>query len=183
MEQLARRAQGGDPRAFDRLASAVSPRVRRWALAHVDSADDAEDVLQEVLLKIHRALPNFSFGSRFSTWIYTVTRSAAADWHRKRHRRATLFAAHAQALPHSEQPGLSLDQSRPSAAVRQAFRRLPNRQREVFDLADLQGLPLTEIAEMLNLNATTTRVHLHRARAAIRAQVLGTEPALVEDRK
>ena len=54
-------------------------------------------------------------------------------------------------------------------------------QREVFDLADLQGIPLTDIAEMLGLSAVTARVHLHRARAAIRARILAESPALVED--
>jgi RNA polymerase sigma-70 factor (ECF subfamily) len=61
------------------------------------------------------------------------------------------------------------------------FRRLPNRQREVFDLADLQGKTLNEIAEVLTMNPVTVRVHLHRARAAIRSRILQTDAALVED--
>ena len=175
------KAQRGDERAFERLVAEVRPRVRRWAAAHVDSVDDAEDIVQTVLLKAHRGLAEFNFSSRFSTWLYAVTRRAAADWHRKRHRRGTLLEVRADPVEPAFQTRLRVDEQRLSAAVRTAFRSLPNRQREVFDLADLQGVPLTEIAEMLNMNPVTARVHLHRARATIRARVLAQSPALVED--
>ena len=182
MEQLVRQAQGGDKRAFDRLAQTIRPRVRRWVLAHVDSSDDAEDIVQDVLLKMHRGLREFAHGSRVSTWLYAVTRRAAADWHRKRHRRAVLMEQKAEGPTVAVQADLPVDQARLSLAVMEAFRLLPGRQREIFDLADLQGIPLTEIAEMLNMNAVTARVHLHRARTAIRTRVLREHPALVEDR-
>ena len=176
-----RRAQAGDERAFDRLAAALRPRVQRWVMAQVDSADDAEDIVQDVLLKMHRGLVEFAHGSRVSTWLFAVTRRATADWHRKRHRRAILLEQRADQPTVSVQPDLPLDQDRLSAEVRHAFRALPGRQREVFDLADLQGIPLNDIAEMLNMNPVTARVHLHRARAAVRAHVLRLHPALVED--
>lgn len=181
IEDLVRHAQAGDERAFDRLATALRPRVRRWVLAQVDSADDAEDIVQDVLLKMHRGLREFEHGSRVSTWLFAVTRRATADWHRKRHRRVSLLSARAEPPAVSRQPELPVDQDRLSSEVRTAFRALPGRQREIFDLADLQGIPLNEIAQMLNVNPVTARVHLHRARAAIRAHVLRLLPALVED--
>jgi RNA polymerase sigma-70 factor (ECF subfamily) len=180
LERLARAAQRGQPRAFDRLAEALLPRLRRWALAHVSSGDEADDIAQEVLLKAHRSLADFGFESRITTWLYAVTRRTAADWHRKRHRRETLMVEHFEA-PGESAPGPDLDTLALTELVRREYRRLPNRQREVFDLADLQGIPLTEIAEMLNLSPITARVHLHRARAAIRSRILESHAALVED--
>jgi RNA polymerase sigma factor (sigma-70 family) len=181
LERLVLSAQAGDPRAFDRLAAAVLPRVRRWALAHVQSADDAEDIAQEVLLKTHRALKGFAFGSRVTTWLYAVTRRTAADFHRKRNRRARLFEAHAQPRLVPDEATPDPDRAQLTEQVLHAFRTLPNRQREIFDLADLQGIPLNEVAELLEMKAVTARVHLHRARTAIRSQVLKEHPALVED--
>jgi RNA polymerase sigma-70 factor (ECF subfamily) len=181
LESLVRAAQGGQARAFDRLATALLPRLRRWALAHVSSPDDAEDIAQEALVKTHRYLGDFVFGSRFTTWAYAVTRRAAADWHRKRHRRVRLMEARLDPPADSIAPTLPLDEQALADLVQREFRRLPGRQREVFDLADLQGIPLTEIAEMLKLNPITARVHLHRARATIRSRILQTHPALVED--
>lgn len=181
LERLVRRAQAGEPRAFDRLATALLPRVRRWALAHVQSADDAEDIAQEVLLKTHRALTGFSFGSSITTWLYSVTRRTAADFHRKRNRRARLLEARSEPRQISEAMVTDPDRAQLTEQVLLAFRLLPNRQREVFDLADLQGIPLHEVAELLDLEPVTARVHLHRARAAIRTRILQEHPALVED--
>ena len=176
-----RAAQRGQPRAFDRLADALLPRLRRWALAHVASGDDADDIAQEVLLKTHRSLSGFGFESRFTTWLYAVTRRTAADWHRKRQRRTRLMEAQFEPPRETAIRGAELDSQALTDLVHREYRQLPNRQREVFDLADLQGIPLTEIAEMLNMSPITARVHLHRARASIRSRILESHPALVED--
>ena len=176
-----RAAQRGQPRAFDRLADALLPRLRRWALAHVASGDDADDIAQEVLLKTHRSLSGFGFESRFTTWVYAVTRRTAADWHRKRHRRKRLMEEQFEPPRETAIRGAELDSQALTDLVHREYRQLPNRQREVFDLADLQGIPLTEIAEMLEMSPITARVHLHRARASIRSRILESHPALVED--
>jgi RNA polymerase sigma factor (sigma-70 family) len=181
LERLALEAQAGDARAFDRLAAAVLPRVRRWALAHVQSADDAEDIAQEVLLKTHRALGSFAFGSRLTTWLYSVTRRTAADWHRKRLRRVRLLDERSEPQPAAVSATDALEHAQLTSEVMRVFRSLPNRQREVFDLADLQGIALTEVAQLLQMNPVTARVHLHRARAAIRSRIIEQHPAMVED--
>ncbi|MGH7461121.1 MAG: RNA polymerase sigma factor, partial [Longimicrobiales bacterium] len=96
-DRLAWEARNGRARAFDRLAEALLPRVQRWATALVGSPDDADDIAQEVLLKTHRALGSFAFGSRVTTWVYAVARRTAADYHRKHNRRARLISALAMA--------------------------------------------------------------------------------------
>jgi RNA polymerase sigma-70 factor, ECF subfamily len=181
LDGLVRRAQAGEARAFDRLGRALLPRIRRWAAAHVESADDADDIAQDVLLKAHRMLSAFAFESRFTTWLYAITRRAAADWHRKRGRRARLQALRLEPAEDAPPSSSTADRQRLTERVLSEFRRLPSRQREVFDLADLQGKSLAEIAEMLAMNPVTVRVHLHRARSAIRSRILQTDAALVED--
>lgn len=181
LEQLARDAQGGRARAFDRLAHALRPLLRRWALALVGSPDEAEDIAQEALLKVHRGLGRFAFGSRVSTWAYAVTRRAAADHHRKKHRRKRLLESRTEIAEPSHLVLRDQDSAALSDLVYAEYRRLPGRQREVFDLADLQGRPVEEIAALLSLNAVTVRVHLHRARAAIRGRIMSSHPELVED--
>jgi RNA polymerase sigma-70 factor (ECF subfamily) len=180
LEQLAWEARNGRARAFDRLAEALLPRVQRWAMALVGSPDDADDVAQEVLLKMHRALKGFAFGSRVTTWVYAVTRRTAADYHRKRNRRARLLSVYVQ--PAAAEIEEHSDQRELSELVYSEYRKLPGRQREIFDLADLQGLLLEDIAQLLELHPTTVRVHLHRARKAIRSRIISSHAALVEDR-
>ena len=65
--------------------------------------------------------------------------------------------------------------------VRTFFGELPPRQREVFDLADLQGLPSTEIAARLGIEPVSVRAHLFKARRALRARILEAHPLLAED--
>lgn len=177
----ARRAQRGDELALERLLRAVRPRVFRWALIYTGSPDDAEDVAQAALLRAQSALAGFGFHARVTTWLYSITRSVAADARRTRRRRTALLATQVYEAPRSREE--SIDSQRLVELVRAHFAQLPVRQREVFDLVDLQGHTPAEVAEMLALNPATVRVHLLRARRTVRERMLQLRPALVADRK
>jgi RNA polymerase sigma-70 factor, ECF subfamily len=181
IEDWARRAQRGDHLALAQLLRAVRPRVFRWALVQTGSPDDAEDITQAALLRAQRGLPEFGFAARFTTWLYSVTRSVAADARRTHRRRAELLSRRAPAAE-SNTAEPKLDERRLLELVREQLDALPVRQREVFDLVDLQGRAATDVAELLALDAATVRVHLLRARRTIRTRILERNPALVEDR-
>jgi RNA polymerase sigma factor (sigma-70 family) len=177
-------AQAGDGRAFDDLVRRYYERIYRWAVARTGDRDDAEDVTQEALLRLHRHLPGFDGRSRFSTWLYQVTRSAAADLHRRRTRRARLALrvkrdSPAAIDPRGREP--ATDERRASDLVKTYLEKLSERQREVFDLVDLQGFSTVEVSEMLEMEPVTVRSHLFRARKAIREKILESCPELVED--
>ncbi len=180
---LVRKAQAGDESAFERLVRLYYERVHRWALAKTGDRDDADDVAQEALLRMHRGLANFDGRSRFTTWMYQVTRSAAADLHRRRSRRRRLGAQlEARTLGESQEapPEGELDHRRVAGLVRAFLEELSERQREVFDLIDLQGFGSSEVGAMLGMEPVTVRSHLLRARRAIRARILESHPELVE---
>jgi RNA polymerase sigma-70 factor (ECF subfamily) len=105
-----------------------------------------------------------------------VTWNAAATRRRLRwaRRRASLAELDARAQPADEEPPLDerVDARRLAGLARAALAELPARQRAVFDLADLQGHSPAEVAELLGMNPVTVRVHLMRARRAVRARVL-----------
>lgn len=181
-QELVRRAQAGDETAFERLVRDHYRTVHRWALARTGDADDADDVVQEVLLRLHRGLGRFDGRARFTTWLYQVTRNAAAEMLRRRGRRARLSAKLAREdAPHSD-PEDAADRAdaEVAEAVRTFFVELSDRQREVFDLVDLQGFSPAEVGRMLELEAVTVRSHLFRARAAIRKRILEVHPELME---
>ncbi|MGH7502743.1 MAG: RNA polymerase sigma factor [Longimicrobiales bacterium] len=180
VEGLARRARAGDGRAMERLLAEVYPRVARWARTQGLGEDDVEDVTQAALIAAYRALPAFRFESRFETWLYRIVRRAVADWRRRQASWGRESVGEVGAL--GVMPGESADEARLSRVVRRAFEGLPARQREVFDLVELQGRSTEEVAELLSLAASTVRVHLLRARRAIRRRVLERDAALVEDR-
>lgn len=175
-------ADQGDDEAWSRLLRAVHPRVYRWALGLCGDPDEADDITQDALVRLYRHLPGFAGRSRFTVWLYRLTWNAAAARRRQAwwRRRAPLrLAQSAVTEPRTgEDPGDCIDTTRAAALVRAAFIELPPRQRAIFDLADLQGYAPVEIAELLGMNPATVRVHLLKARRAVRAKLLQWAPAL-----
>ena len=180
---LIRGARAGDGTAFEDLVRRYYGQIYRWAVARTGDRDDAEDVTQETLLRLHRHLSSFDSRSRFSTWLYQVTRSAAADLHRKRARRERLALRVKRHTPVAVDPRgdeVVTDERRASDLVKTFLEELSERQREVFDLVDLQGFSTVEVSEMLRMEPVTVRSHLFRARKAIRKKILAARPELVE---
>ena len=174
-EELIARAQRGDPAAFRELVDRWYARIYRWAVGHVGDFDDADDVTQQVLVRLHLGLGRFRGGARFSTWLYQVTRNAALDIHRRQARRARAMERMqrlADAPAEAAGPVADVEQREMLDAARAALARLPGRQREVFDLVELQGYEAHEAAGLLGVSAATARTHLFRARRAVRAAML-----------
>ena len=178
---LIRRAQAGDPDAFERLVREYRDRIFRWALVRTGDVDDAEDATQEALVRVHRGLRKYRGESRFETWLYSVTRSAAADITRRRKGTRNMkarFSRLAESGSTADSAGL-LDRvaARQLAEhVRGFLEQLPPRQREAVDLVDLQGLEPGEAAALLGSNPATLRTHLFRGRRALRCRLLDLSP-------
>ncbi|HET7791466.1 MAG TPA: RNA polymerase sigma factor [Gemmatimonadales bacterium] len=183
---LLRRAQAGDAAARDELLGHCHATVYRWAVMHTGDADDAEDVAQEVLVRLDRSLGSYSGRARFTTWLYQVTRNASVGFGRRiasRLRLARGFARERSAIaPPAEDPVARLQESHIGRLVTGLFRRLPAKQREVFYLADIEGLGPQETAERLGMNPVTARAHLFRARRALRTWILEEHPEVAEER-
>ena len=175
LDDLARAASAGDEEAFDRLVRRVYTRIHRWALVRIGDADDAEDVTQAVLLRLHGNLGRWRGDSRFTTWLYRITANEASSWRRKALRRARWMVRDDAALERSVDrlmgPSEALDRKRTVELVTAFFRELPTRQREICDLVDFQGYEPTEVAKMLDMNPNTVRANLFKARRTIRERV------------
>ncbi len=174
--ELADRARGGEREALGRLAGALRPLVCRWALVMTGDPDDAEDVAQLVMMKMVTSIGGFDGRSRVTSWLYRITRNASLDYRRKQQRDRRLAerverlgraAARRVADPLDE-----IEMKRTLGLIRSFLAELPATQREVFDLVDLQGLKPIEAAEVLEMNPSTLRVQLLRARRRMRAEML-----------
>lgn len=182
---LVERARRGDETAFGDLVRLWYAQIFRWALARVGDLDDAEDVTQDAVVRLERAIQTYEGRSSFSTWLYQVVGSVALDHGRRRTRRATVDLRHARDEPTATDPRRDrldrMQREEAVALVRSYFRELPPQQRQVFDLVDLQGHAPSEVSDLMNLAPATVRAHLFRARRAIRERVLAARPELVED--
>jgi len=184
---LVRRAQAGDATARDELLRHCHPIVYRWALVHTGDPDDADDVAQEVLVRRSTRLDRYAGRSRFTTWLYQVTRNAAIGFGRRlasglrlAHHMARRWEAESVGR---EDPVGRVQESQVRQIVTELFRRLPARQREVFHLTEVEGLAAREIAERLGMSPVTVRAHLFRARRALRTKILARHPELAEGRE
>ena len=173
---LAQRAAKGEREALGRLAGALRPLICRWALVMTGDPNDAEDVAQLVLMKMLTSMEGFDGRSRVTSWVYRITRNASLD-HQRRRKQDQRLAEKAEWLARAEPPRLDdplddIEMKRTLRLIRTLLRELPMRQREVFDLVDLQGLEPKEAAELLEMNPNTLRVHLLRARRRMRGEML-----------
>ncbi len=183
VEALVERAQGGDSTAFESLVRHCYQQIYRWAWVQTGDPDDADDVTQEVLVVLHRKLKTYTGRARFSSWLFQVTRNAALQHGRKVGRVARLKrrASEVSVADSDAADGITqLDGAHAAEVVRTLFQGLPIRQREVFDLADLQGFSPSEIGRMLGMKAVTVRANLCKARRALRGAILERHPELVE---
>jgi RNA polymerase sigma-70 factor (ECF subfamily) len=180
--RLVSKAQSGDPEALRTLVSRAYPLVHRWALVRTGDVTEADDLTQDVLVQVIRRLEAYGGTSKFTTWLYTVTRHAAADRFRKERRRQRATEdprAVARATPDAPpDPTEAPDRAHVGDVVRTFFQELPPRQREVFDLGDLQGFTSVEIADRLGIAPVSVRAHLFKARRTLRARILERHPEL-----
>ena len=173
----------GDDAAFDTLARRVRDRVRAWAGRLVGDSDEAEDVAQVVLVRMHERLHEFEGRSRFATWLYRITRNVAIERHRLEERRTALLARELAAADddsHCDTIGERDDGLRLQQLVAAHFGELSPRQREVFEMVELRGVSVSDVAARLGIEATTVRVLLLRARRTIRLRMLEAHPELLE---
>ncbi|TFG53348.1 MAG: RNA polymerase sigma factor [Gemmatimonadales bacterium] len=175
------RAQHGDAAAFADIVRACRPLVYRWSVVATGDPDEAEDVTQEVLVRLHLSLGRYRTDATFTTWLYRMTRNAATDRFRRYQSRLRLLRSN-EALPGAPdpKPGASASDgvlaAEASGIVRRFLAWLPRRQREVLDLVDLQDFTPAEAAELLGLDGGTVRAHLHRARRTLRSKITERYP-------
>lgn len=165
--------RSGRPAAVERLVARVQDRVRDWAARFTDDGDAADDVTQEVLIGLERRVKQFHGTSRFSTWLFAVTRNVALSRRRLDHRRAMLLEKRYESLPASVDAVDSDPDARQLASlVLRYFDALPMKQRMIFEMVDLQGMTPAEVSRRLVMEQVTVRAHLFKARRTIRTKML-----------
>jgi RNA polymerase sigma-70 factor (ECF subfamily) len=181
--QLASLASSGDDSAFTTLVTRFQPAVFRWALMFASDPDEAEDITQEVFVRTHRHLDQYRSDGPLDAWLYRLTRRAAIQMRRTRKRRGRLAlspAAQPSRDVYTTDPGGRVDRERAANVIRELFGVPPRRQREIFDLVDLQGFSPVEAAERMGMKPVSVRANLFKARKAIRESLLATHPAYGE---
>ncbi|MEZ4319342.1 MAG: RNA polymerase sigma factor [Myxococcota bacterium] len=169
-------AREGDRSAVDDLSRAVWPQIRRIALAITGNPVLADDVAQDAMLRVLRALPRFDLSRPLGPWVRTIARNAARNA-RARTDHPAEPTTDVGTRPDLER-AMDLDAAARSALT--AFSGLTERQRELIELCDHQGLTPAEAAEELGIAGGTARATLHAARHALRVRLLADRPDLLD---
>ena len=175
LPELVARTRDGDERAFATLVAKYQPLVFRWAIALSGDEDEAQDISQEVFVRVHRKLGSFRGDGSFDGWLYRITRRVAA-----RARPTTAPQATTTQEVYVTDPGARVDRERAIELIRLIAATLPMRQREVFMLCDIEGRAPAEAAIILGMKDVSVRASLFKARASIRRSVLATHPFYTE---
>ena len=176
-QDLVEQARRGDREAFTVLVHQVSDVLFAVAYRILRDTGLAEDALQNALVIAWRRLPHLREVERFDAWIHRILVHACYD----ESQRARQWTARIRVLPSD---WLTTPDESASVADRdeleRAFRRLPIDQRAVFVLHHYLGLPLVEIAEMLEIPAGTARSRLHYATRGLRDALIADAQAVIQ---
>ena len=166
--ELLRRAQQGDDAALGQVARDWYARIRRWALYEVGDPVLAEDVVQEVLLRLMNNIHRYDPDRPFGPWLRAIVRNCARTegGRQQRHAHDDLAETDLRIVPDPEH---ALDTERAAESAVALFGRLSGRQREVMHLCTHDGLTPAEAADVMGVAPSTARVLLFRARRFIRS--------------
>ncbi len=167
---LARMASDGDADAFEALVRRHYDAVYRLAFRWCGAREDAEDITQEVFVKLARSMKRFAGRSAFRTWLYRIVVNTAKDLHRSNaaRRRNEACLSGEQCL---ENPGPSGEEALWARNVLDAVDGLPDKQRAAVLLVMAEGFSHREAAEALGCSETTVSWRIFMARKKLRAQL------------
>jgi RNA polymerase sigma-70 factor (ECF subfamily) len=165
---------------FSNIYESFQPRILRY-LARLVGEADAEDLTQEVLIKVSDALPDFRGDSQLSTWIYRIATNAALD--RLRSPSYKRIVPDCPADDQAEEETTSTGEKTPlvepqiyrkemNECLQGFIQRLPENYRVALVLSEFEGLKDSEIAETLGITPGTVKIRLHRAKERLKEEIL-----------
>jgi len=153
--------------AFERLVPAYRRRVFGLAYSVLRDRGAAEDVAQEVFVKLWQALPRYDGRAQLSTWIYAITRNTAISATRRQRR--SISMSDPTVFEEVESRGAAPEAGLDDAALWRSVEALPDKQRQAVTLYYQEERTVEEVAGMMGLPVNTVKTHLHRARASLAA--------------
>ena len=163
-------ARTGDLAAFDALMRQYERLVMLTALRLIGNLEDAQDVSQEVFLKLYRNLNKVGGQDAVSSWLYRVTVNACHDLRRKRRPEDPVDVA-GELASHGEDPHQAVAATERARALELSLRMLAEKERAALVLRDLEGRTTEEVARILGSSEATVRSQICKARVKVKGFV------------
>jgi len=169
-KEILSQAAGGNIEAFEAVYNAASGFVYNVALRITNNKADAEEVAQDVFMKIYKNLRNFEFKSSFKTWAYRITVNTAINKYKSASRERNSrdqFDTAIENLASEDKTREFIDRENSEQLVSRLLDALNPDQRACIVLREIEGLSYEEISKVLKINLNTVRSRLRRARLAL----------------
>jgi len=185
IRRLVNRAQSGDAGAFDDLVREYQQPMFNLAFRMVNSREDADDLTQDIFVRLHRVIGQYRGESAFETWLYTVAVNVCRSGRRRLNRVAHFESVRLdeerpesdtprpamEPVDPADPPGKSLERKEMGQRVQELVAGLPEDLKTILVLRDLQGLAYEEIAKILGCNMGTVKSRLFRARLEMKERL------------
>ncbi|MBI4383220.1 MAG: sigma-70 family RNA polymerase sigma factor [Nitrospinae bacterium] len=182
-ERLVRELQAGKKEVFDEIANLYQRKIYSLSFNLTRNQMDAQDITQDVLLTIFKKIDTFQGKSAFSSWVYRITLNAS--YMKLRSRKKEQYVSLDDALPSfngagfqkekirdwSESTESALFVSETREVIERAVEQLPEKEKVVFLLRDVDGLSTEKVGEILDLSVPAVKSRLHRARLFLRKKL------------
>ena len=174
---LIEKLKQGDQGAFSEIVETRKGMVYNTVLGLLQNPEDAEDVTQEVFIKVFESVRQFKGESAFSTWLYRIAVTTALEFLRKKKRKkrfafiTSLFGEGDTPVtdpPDFVHPGVLLDRRENARVLFKAIQKLPENQKIAFSLHKVEGLSYQEVADVMETTVSAVESLIHRARQNLR---------------
>lgn len=170
-EELMAAYVGGRADAFGTLFERYAPMLLRVMRRQIRNGDDAEELVQQTFLQLHRARNDFEPGRRLRPWLMTIAYNLRREYFRRRMRKPEAALEHEP--PASERGGDPLERHEDANRVRAALEMLPAGQRDVIVMHWFEEMSFPDVAEVLGLSVSAVKVRAHRGYKVLRQALEG----------
>jgi RNA polymerase sigma-70 factor (ECF subfamily) len=177
--ELIEQLKQGDEAAFKTIVEQWKDMVYNTILGIVQNETEAEDLAQDVFIKVFEKINTFKGDSKFSTWLYRIATTTALDHLRSKKRKKRFGFLQSlgggndekDSIPDFHHPGVSLDNKERAAVLFKAIESLPENQKTAYTLHKLEGLSYRDVSEVLNTTVSAVESLMSRANQNLRKEL------------
>ena len=177
--ELIEQLKQGDETAFKTIVEQWKDMVYNTILGIVQNETEAEDLAQDVFIKVFEKISTFKGDSKFSTWLYRIATTTALDHLRSKKRKKRFGFLQSlgggndekESIPDFNHPGVSLDNKERAAVLFKAIESLPENQKTAYTLHKLEGLSYRDVSEVLNTTVSAVESLMSRANQNLRKEL------------
>ena len=158
--------------AFQTQVFPVRNKLYRFALKMLQHEEDAKDVVQEVLVRVWNKRGELDQVKSLEAWCMTITRNLSLDKLKSKHRKSGPFPEGFEVMEERKSPLENLELNDTMRRINEFILKLPEKQKQIIQLRDIEGFSYNEISEILDIDINQVKVNLFRARKAIKENLL-----------